>query len=71
MTDKAALLKEAEAAYHRLMTGEAVVEFEDSTGERVRYNQANANRLRSYIDQLKSEISADGTIVRRPMRMMF
>lgn len=63
-------LAEAEAAYHALMTGQAVVEVTDQSGERVRFTTANASRLSIYIAQLKTEIA--GTIQSRgPMRPMF
>lgn len=54
-----ARLAEAEAAYHRLMTGSA----EESLGigdMQVRYTRANADALAAYINQLKSDIAALG-----------
>lgn len=63
-------LAEAEAAYHALMTGQAVVEVTDQSGERVRFTTANASRLSIYIAKLKAEIA--GSIQSRgPMRPMF
>ena len=46
------LCAEAKKAYHRLMLGEAVVEVRDQSGETLRYQAANANRLLSYIRQM-------------------
>ncbi len=65
MTD-AEKLVEAEAAYHLLMTGAQAAEVSDSNGERIRYTQANASRLKGYIAELKANIA--GTQVRRPLR---
>lgn len=42
-------LLDAKAAYHRLVTGQSAREFQDSNGERVAYNAANADRLLAYI----------------------
>ena len=74
MATLAEQLVEAEAAYHALMTGEAVVEVRDSDGSSVRYSASNASRLKSYIVDLKSQIAAEtaGTpVVRYPMRLQF
>ena len=49
-------LDEAEAAYHALMTGQAVAEFRDHNGETVRYTAANASRLLAYIQSLKMQL---------------
>lgn len=48
-----ALLTEAEAAYHSVMIGGQVVDFQDQNGERVRYSAANAARLHAYINGLR------------------
>lgn len=50
------MLTDAERAYHKLMTGTAVVEFRDSNGETVKYNNANRRELAAYIEQLKREL---------------
>jgi len=50
-------LNEAEAAYHDLQIGKAVVEVRDSNGESVRYTLANSARLSAYIQDLKRQIS--------------
>lgn len=55
--DYCKLLKEAESAYHRLMTGGAVAEFRDSNGELVRYTAQSAPRLKIYIQELKTKCS--------------
>lgn len=46
-------LASAEAALHNLMVGESARVFVDQNGERVEYAVANAQRLRSYIFELK------------------
>lgn len=63
-------LTEARAAYHRLMMGEQAVEVRDSNGESIRYSQANASRLKTYISELEQELA--GTVVSRgPLRPYF
>lgn len=52
-------LSEAEAAYHRLMTGRSVQEVVDQNGERIRYTPTNATRLAAYIIELKRRIAGD------------
>ena len=56
MATTAELLVEAEAAYHKLMTGTMASVFVDQNGERIEYTQANANRLAAYIAELKRRI---------------
>lgn len=63
-------LAEAQAAYHDLMTGQAVVEVRDSTGESVRYSRADASKLRAYIEDLKIEVSGSSR-ARLPMKLGF
>lgn len=46
-------LTSAEGALHDLMTGQAARVFVDQNGERVEYAVANAQRLRSYIFELR------------------
>jgi hypothetical protein len=46
-------LKEAEAAYHNLMTGTAIVEITDQNGDRVKFGSANRANLYSYIQDLR------------------
>lgn len=48
-------IAEAEAAYHRLMTGQSARVYQDQNGERVEYAIANAPRLRAYIEELKRQ----------------
>ena len=62
----AQLLAEAEAAYHQLMTGRAVVECHDQNGESVKYATANAFRLAAYIQELKNQLG--GGTGSRPMQ---
>lgn len=55
-------LTEAETALHKLMTGSAVVELTSPDGTRVRYQEADLQKLQSYVDycQLK-KLQAAGT----------
>lgn len=46
-------LTDAEEKLHLLLTGEAAKVFVDQNGERIEYVQANANRLQTYINELK------------------
>lgn len=63
-------LAAARDAYHRLMTGEQAVEVRDSDGSSVRYTQANANRLRTYIKELETELAGTARKV-GPLRPVF
>ena len=56
MATKTQLLAEAEAAFHRLMTGTAVVEVRDSNGETVKYNSTTKNSLSIYIQSLRRDL---------------
>lgn len=68
-TDTATLLQQAKAAYHDLLTGQAVVVLVDQNGERVEYRPANVNQLRSYIRDLEGRL---GTATPSgPMRLVF
>lgn len=62
------LLADAEAKYHALLTGRAVVELRDQNGEVVRYNQASAPKLKAYIDELKLVVAGTPTCT-GPMRV--
>lgn len=64
------LLAQAEQAYHRLMTGTAVVEVRDSNGETIKYNANSATKLASYILLMKRELGliTEGT---GPMKVWF
>lgn len=64
-------LAEAQAAYHKLMTGKAARVVVDQNGERIEYNTANKGALYAYIQELTAQI-ADPTAnlaIRRPMRI--
>lgn len=63
-------LAEAEAAYHALMTGRAVVAITDQSGEQISYTRATAASLRAYIRDLKAEI-AGTTRPSGPIRPVF
>jgi hypothetical protein len=67
-------LAEAEKAYHSLMLGNGVAEVRDSSGESVRYTQANASRLRAYIMELKQQLAAENantTVKVGPLNPLF
>lgn len=51
-------LTEAQAAYHRLMTGASVVTVKDQNGEMVTYQTASVTRLAAYIAGLEAQIAA-------------
>lgn len=53
--DKTVLLAEARAAYHRLMTGTAVVSVWYNS-RRTEFSQANASTLKAYIDELAKDV---------------
>lgn len=63
-------LVEAEAAYHALMTGRAVVSITDQSGEAITYSRANASSLKNYIRDLKLEIAGQ-TRPSGPIRPVF
>lgn len=64
------MLDEAQAAYHALMLGESVVRFRDQNGEMVERTKADANKLRLYIDYLRSELGMNANSVGNgPMRV--
>jgi hypothetical protein len=54
-------LGEANAALHRLMTGTAEVQVQHDDMQ-VSYNQANADRLRSYVRELEEELVRRGAM---------
>jgi hypothetical protein len=62
------MLEQAQSAYHRLMIGDAVVEFRDQNGETVKYARADLNRLSQYIERLKVELGLSTASV-APMRV--
>lgn len=64
-----AQLKEAEAAYHRLMTGASIVMLKDSNGEQVQYSAVNRLALMGYIQSLRHQLGLSGQS--RPMRPYF
>ena len=75
MTDLAILkqrLFEAEAALHRLMTGELEVTVSVGGFGATTYNQASADKLSAYIAGLKSDIAKrEGGSRRGPILMRF
>lgn len=67
-----ALLAEAKTAYHKLMTGEALVEVRDQNGETVRFTQINRAALYSYIQDLERKVcGSSGARSTRPMGFYF
>jgi hypothetical protein len=61
-------LTEAEAAYRAVVTGGAIIEVRDSSGESVRYSPANASRLKAYIAELKAQLLGKTPTPHRVMR---
>lgn len=69
--DYGALLNDARAKYHALMTGNMASVYVDQNGERIEYKAANAGTLLSYIrglEQLVGVVPAGGL---GPMRVWF
>lgn len=60
MATLAERLVEAEAAYHDLVIGKAVVEVRDANGETLRYTVANRAALAAYIEDLKRQVTQTG-----------
>lgn len=60
-----------EARYDALMSGGAVVEFQDQNGEKVRYSSANAGKLLAYINELKAQLDCSFARTYRPRPMGF
>ena len=46
-------LAQAKEAYHEVMMGKGTAEVRDSDGSSIRYNNANASRLKAYIAELE------------------
>ncbi len=61
------MLADAEAAYHKLQIGAAVVEVWDSNRERIQFKAADLSKLATYIRSLKIELGlitcGDGPMV--------
>lgn len=57
--DLAARIADAEAAYHRLMTGRHAVKV-TIEGQETEFNRTSAPLLRAYIAQLKAELAGQG-----------
>ena len=49
-------LADATTAYHQLMIGRSASTVVDQNGERVTFTAANADLLKAYIDDLKSQL---------------
>lgn len=67
-------IAEAEVALHKLLIGQATVEVRDSSGEMIRFSQANASRLRQYISELKNQLENLLSVrpaMRGPIRPVF
>lgn len=66
-------IRAAKQAYHDLMTGKSARVVVDSSGERVEYSAANADRLRAYLAELESQVASGATTARRrgPIVPMF
>lgn len=68
-----ALLKDARAAYHALMMGQALVSVQDQNGERVTFRSASRADLYAYIQDLERQLGYTGVGVssNRPMGFTF
>lgn len=69
-----ARLAEAEAAYHRLMSGQSTRVFVDQNGERIEYSSVSVAQLYAYILKLKAEIAPLAgcpTPINRPIGFLF
>ncbi len=65
-------LFEAEAALHRLMTGELEVTVSVGGFGATTYNQASADKLSTYVAKLKNDIAKrEGGLRRGPILMRF
>ena len=65
-------LFEAEAALHRLMTGELEVTVSIGGFGATTYNQASADKLSAYVAKLKNDIAKrEGGLRRGPILMRF
>lgn len=72
--EKAAIrvrIRTLEAAYDRLVSGEAVVEFTDQNNERVRYTTANQSKLLELINALKAMVDCNFARRYRPRPIGF
>jgi len=70
-TKLTSLLKEAQDAYHDLLTGKKAVKVERS-GRMVEFTRVNKSDLQTYINELQAAINPEtGGRNRRPARMVF
>lgn len=58
-------LTEAQTALHALMTGKQVVSITDPSGRRIDFTAATREDLERYIQSLRAQTAADGTVARR------
>lgn len=66
------LLTEARAAYHKLMTGTALVELRDQNGESVRFSSINRAALYAYIQDLERLVETPKAVrPNRPIGFVF
>ena len=64
------LLKQAQEAYHDLVTGVKAVTIERN-GRKVTYTTTNIQQLRLYIQDLQANLSSTNGRQRTPARMLF
>ena len=62
-----ALLADAKAKYHQLLTGQAVKVSVDRNGERVEFNTANRSALAEYVRELEQQVAGVSLSARRPL----
>lgn len=70
---QADMLADAEAKLHALLTGTQVVQIQDQNGEKITFNAAKAQDLRSYIQDLRASLGLpmDPRLISRPLRFIF
>lgn len=60
IAEKQALLKDAKAKYHAVMTGTSPRVVVDQNGERVEFSAANADKLAAYVRALELALCPGG-----------
>ncbi len=64
-------LKEAKAAYKKLIMGQGVASWRDQNGEEVVYNKADIDKLEAYIDKLQDLLGLKDYSGSAPMGVFF
>lgn len=64
-------LVEAETVLHQLSTGTQPRVVVDQNGERIEYTATSISKLRTYISELKTQLSSDQVGSNGPLRAVF